>query len=92
MLHPERRWQNREAIDLMDKIEKIKQGVTCCERTNCHKCPYKGEKDETYPGFCRHVLDADIISVIEEQQHLLYSYKNACQLCKSRRLEGVKPF
>lgn len=52
----------------MADIEKVKQGLRCCDTTNCNGCPFKNEKDETYPLFCRHVLNRDATSVIEELQ------------------------
>ena len=52
----------------MADIEKVKQGLRCCDTGICNGCPFKNEKDETYPLFCQHVLNHDALSVIEEQQ------------------------
>jgi len=52
----------------MVDIEKVKQGLRCCDTTNCNDCPFNNEKDETYPGFCQHVLNHDSLSMIEELQ------------------------
>ena len=52
----------------MADIEKVKQGLRCCDTTNCNDCPFKNEKDETYPLFCKHVLNHDALSVIEQME------------------------
>ena len=30
------------------------------------KCPYRKERDETYSGFCEHVLKLDVLSLLRE--------------------------
>ena len=97
MLHPERRRQNREAIDLrdiMDKIEKVKHGLRCIAQIgecDCDHCDYADNGHPSVLYKCQEKFASDALAVIEEQQDLIYAYKHACQSCKSR-LEGVKPF
>lgn len=55
----------------MDR-EKVIKGLELC--TNISQdgclmlCPYKDEKDETYSGFCEHVLKQDALALLKEQE------------------------
>ena len=56
----------------MDKLEKVIKGLELCTemtQDGCMMlCPYKDEQDETYSGFCEHVLKRDALELLKEQQ------------------------
>lgn len=56
----------------MDDFKKVTTGLELCTRISqdgcLMLCPYKDEKDETYPGFCDFVLKLDALKLLKEQQ------------------------
>lgn len=55
----------------MDR-EKVITGLELCTNISpdgcLMLCPYKDEKDETYSGFCEHVLKRDALALLKEQE------------------------
>lgn len=55
----------------MDR-EKVIKGLELCaniSQDGCLMlCPYKDEQDETYSGFCEHVLKQDALALLKEQK------------------------
>lgn len=56
----------------MTDIEKVTTGLELCTNITpdgcLMLCPYKDEQDETYSGFCEHVLKQDALELLKEQQ------------------------
>lgn len=57
------------------KLAGIKEVITALElctnksQDSCMMlCPYKDEQDETYPGFCEHILKQDALELLKSQQ------------------------
>ena len=61
-------------------IEKVLKGLECCNNISqdgcLMLCPYKDEQDETYSGFCEHVLKRDALQLIEFHQSKIKQLKN----------------
>ena len=57
---------------MMDNFEKVTTGLELCTNITpdgcLMLCPYKDEQDETYSGFCEHVLKQDALKLLKEQQ------------------------
>lgn len=56
----------------MADIEKVTTGLELCTNITpdgcLMLCPYKDEQDETYSGFCEHVLKQDALKLLKEQK------------------------